>query len=505
MRTRARILTLIAALPVALGIVAPTALAGGYPVDCEKEMVVLVPENGTAPQGLEQPSINAAIIAAKGNPTGAGDTVIVCPGTYEENVSIPLTDINGPNDNISVRSWDGPHDTTIVGDLSAEDANGDPIDAIVDIDANGVVFGGAGLGFTIEGTQTPLNDIPAGASKAGIQVGSPLDPDLEQDDDQEIPPAGGDPDGTNCLSDPTTDSGECTDQELPAQTPINVSVMGNEINELVPSPYAGTLAGIAVNNSNNTLVFRNLINKVSVDGSAIAYGIRYSDTNSHVEVLQNAVKELTQTGGDCVDSTLAKPTQGAIGIAAQEEALDALFFNNKVEKIEANCQAIGAYSDAWGQLENDRNGQQIPIVTDIVNNELREIEGGEASAIVLAPEAQYRDGNTPTDDDEQVAPPSSFRVMVNDIDKTGTGVSVLTELAAYSYIEQNNFDHNMVGIDNDAASRVDGTNNWWGCQEGPDSGKAGCATVEGNVAFHPWTKKHIDHAGAHAGDHAGDH
>jgi hypothetical protein len=109
-----------------------------------------------------------------------------------------------------------------------------------------------------------------------------------------------------------------------------------------------------------------------------------------------------------------------------------------------------------------------------------------------------------TNNDKDESGPSSFRVMANDIDHTHTAVAVLSAMAAYSYIRENDLDAQVFGVfSNAAAGRVDATNNWWGCQEGPASGKPGCATVTPNVTFNPWTKHHIDHAGAHAGEYAG--
>ena len=488
-----RVLAVAATAIALMGLGVPAAHAGGYPVKCDKQTVLVVEyaklgtgEDFTTTTFTGPTAIQDAVIFANGDPTGSsvGNTVIVCPGTYYERVVVPLADAGGDNTNLTIRSWSGPDDTSIIGDLSDENS-------VIDIQANGVSLGGAGLGFTILGSGAP-----ASGEKAGIQIGAPADPDLEERDDQELAECADDP----ISEDPPPPTGFCDDEEKPAATPINVSVTGNEIGDLVPPTFAGTVSGIAVNNSNNTVVFRNLIKRLAVGGDSLAYGIRFSDTNANVDILQNAVKELTQTGGTCASSTLAVPTVGAIGIAAEEEALDALLFNNLVEKVEATCTAIGAYSNAWGGLENDRNGQQIPIVTDVRNNKIKEVEGAASAAVVLGPLAQTNE------DGEEVAPPSSFRVGTNDFDNTGIGVAVYNQLAPYTYIEDNNFDNNEIGVLNDGNDNLDATNNWWGCAEGPYSGK--CATevtIAGSTHVSPWLRNHVDHAGAHAGDHAGHH
>lgn len=49
----------------------------------------------------------------------------------------------------------------------------------------------------------------------------------------------------------------------------------------------------------------------------------------------------------------------------------------------------------------------------------------------------------------------------------------------------NNFERNKTGVDNLGAARVDATENWWGCPTGPGGGR--CASVAGsNVTFLPW-------------------
>lgn len=483
-----------------------TPANASYPVKCEKDTVLVVDYD--SPDGEDFTttvftSIQDAIDAADGNELGSsvGDTVIVCEGTFRENIHVPVADDNGtpddPSDdtelnaNISIRSFKGPNDTVIIGDLSTADA-------VVDIDANGVHFGGAGLGFTIR-----AEGVAAGPVVAGIQVGDPMAPDLMTDDDPDVNPL------TDCA--PTMDPGvvECPDQELPALTPINVTVSGNRIEELVDESFTGTASGISVNNANNTLLFRNRIDDLAVSGDSLAYGIRFADTNSNVNVLQNAVVDIRQSGGTCTGSSLELPTVGAIAMSAEDEALDALFFNNRIDDVEASCTAVGIFSDAWGGLENDRNGQQIPIVTDVSNNRITKVSGAESAGVVLAvadeAERTYGDGNGP----DEVAPPSSFRVLTNDIDDVAVAVAVFQQLSMYTYVEQNNFDRSAIGVLNTGNANLDATNNWWGCDEGPFSGRSSCATVVteagGTTYVAPWLKHHVDHAGAHAGDHAGHH
>ena len=468
----ARVLAVSVAVASVLAI-APPAFAG-YPFHCPKQTVLVInydDPNPNNPTPAPFATIQAAVEAANGDPAGSGvgDTVIVCPGTYNENVDVPVTDGNS-NNNLTIRSFDDMNKSVVVG------APGE--DAVFDIDAPGVTLGGPGLGLII-----------TGASQTGVQVGTEMPIDFDQDDDQEI---------TEC----DLLTGECDDEEIPAFDTTNVTIVGNRIEDLAAPE--GVLQAIAVNNSNNTLVFRNLIEDLSVGGDGIAYGIRFSDTNYNNDVVENAIKKVTQTGTGCTDSTLAEPSAGAVAISVEDEALDGLAHENLIERIESSCTAIGVYSDAWGGLENTRNGQQIPIATTVLDNRIKKISSAaadQAAGVVLAPIVtdNNEDHNDPTN------PPSSFRVMANDIDDTQVAVAVLTQMASNSYVRENDFDNDVVGVLNAGNENLDATNNWWGCSEGPASGK--CATVVnsggGTTWYTPWLKHHVDHAGKHAGEHAG--
>lgn len=462
---------LVAAGTVVAGGITVAANAGGYPIKCINNIAITV-DHSTGAQ-TQHTTIQEAVEVAKGDEagSGAGDTVIVCHGTFA-GFDVPLADSAGPNSNVTIRSYDGSDQTKIVGS--------DPTLPVISVEANGIVLGGPGLGLYVTGT-----------ASTGIQIGAPAAPNLDESDDQEL---------TECLTtDPPPAPGNCGDEEKAAATPINVSVIGNRVRDLTNA--SGSVTGIAVNNSNNTLVYRNLVERLSSTGG-LATGIRFGDTNANNHVLQNAVHQLTATGGDCTTSNAATPTLGAIGVAIQDEALDALVHDTLVDNLVASCTAVGIYSNAWGGLENDRNGQQIPIATDFVGNRVTKISSatGDSNAVSIAPVA-------PDNGDGSPNPPSSFRVLANDLQDAAVAVGVYTQMAPYSYVEENDFDHDSIGVLNTGNVNLDATNNWWGCQEGPASGKKECATIvtntPGTTSYNPWLRSHVDHAGEHAGEWAG--
>ena len=505
MRAAIRLLTICTAGVAMLATAVPAANAG-YPFKCPKNTVlVLEHEDPTATPSphVGPTAIQDAIEEAHGltdadmdpeNPvpsSSGGDTVIVCDGTYMENVSVPLADGGGTNSDITIRSFDDGSNPTIVGTSTT--------DPVFDINAPGVLLGGTHLGFEI-----------TGVSPIGIRVTDPTSrPDLDEDDDQELGECPDDP--------PIGVDADCRDEERSPFVTSNVAVIGNEIRNL--GDGTSDVTGIAVSNTNNTLVFRNKVDRVKTGAGNIAYGIRYSGTNYNNEVISNAVTELSQTGPSCANPSLTNPTEGAVAIAIQQEALDALVHQNLIDKIQSSCSAIGVHSNAWGGLENTRNGQQAPIVTDILDNRIKKVQStstgsNPAAGVALAP---LNPPANPSDDNDDNEAPSSFRVLANDIDETAISVAVLMGMAPNSYIRENDLDKNQIGVLNASGFNVDATNNWWGCTEGPASGKGGCSTimnvepdpdpddmvVNSTTSYTPWLKKHAAHAGAHAGEYAG--
>jgi hypothetical protein len=488
MRAWSRLLTLCTTGAIVFAVAPTVANAGGYPFNCPKQTVLVVEHDApnSDPTEFTGPTaIQDAVVLANGLPgadtdpenpeasANGGDTVIVCNGTYSENISVPLADAGGDNSNITIRSFDDASNPTIIG------AAGAPV---ISIEAPGVLLGGTHLGFEI-----------TGASNIGIQVGVPAPINFDEDDDQEITECGMDGQG------PT----ECPDVELAPFATSNVAIVGNEIRNLTTG-IDGIVTGISVNNTNNTLIFRNKVDRLTAGADEMAYGIRYSDTNYNNEVLSNEVTHLTQTGGACTGSSLETPLAGAVGVAIQDEALDALVHMTAVDEVKATCTAVGVYSNAWGGLENTRNGQQVPIVTDVLDNRIKKVDSTSAdqtAGVALAPLTPANNDDQNDDDNA----PSSFRVLANDIDDTEVSVAVLTGLAPNSWIRENDLDHDQIGVLNNSALNVDATNNWWGCQEGPLSGKKECSTVAGpgTVSVNPWLKSHAAHAGAHAGEYAG--
>jgi hypothetical protein len=88
------------------------------------------------------------------NVASAGDTVIVCPGTYVENVVVNVT-------NLTVKSASGAASTIVTGASAADSTH------IFHVTATGVTIGGLGYGFTIIGNATSFGTCIAAEGSYG--------------------------------------------------------------------------------------------------------------------------------------------------------------------------------------------------------------------------------------------------------------------------------------------------------------------------------------------------
>ncbi len=88
-----------------------------------------------------------------------------------------------------------------------------------------------------------------------------------------------------------------------------------------------------------------------------------------------------------------------------------------------------------------------------------------------------------------VAPVTGIVIAGNVIEDEAIGVSFNSPAAVTNGPPQmqahlNLFEPKSIGISTLGAATVDGTLNWWGCPQGPS--KANCATTTSGVAFQPW-------------------
>ena len=531
----------IAAAAFGLGSAAIVGHAGEQNIpginSCPNGNVYVAEYEGGNPQLIGNSStpniINKAAGDADGNPGGsnAGDTVIVCSGTYTGTaVSVQKTggDDTAPDtskDNVTIRSFSGPNNTVLV-------TNGTGTPAFT-VDANGVTIGGPALGFTIENPAVGTPSSPL------IEVGTPGAQSTANEDEA----------CTEANNMVAVSSG--CDANAPAYVAENDRVVDNIFTRLVPNAgFSGTINGIELDNTiNNTLesnLFTNevqdhtaagTLNGIVVGTSAAASSsctnctTGYS-TNINTALFQNAFRQLLNGGNSTCTSATAISLDGWV--------LDSQVYNNLVQQLINNsskCAVTGIESNAFGQLENEQTGTLVPTNGNIDDNTIGQLgnQPNTGTGILLDPQPEQVENDPPVNGfcdtpsgpvpsagtcPGQAAPPSSYTVQNNQIQQVKTGVDVEDLLGTNSYVHDTNFQNVLVGV-NAAASAtptvggstpeptyVDATNNFWGCDDGPsptpaDADDNNCAKTTGQVAFNPWLNSPVEQAGDEAGDNAG--
>ena len=500
----------------------------------------------TTYSGTTTAPIQSAITQAATNTTapssagsGAGDTVIVCQGTYTATSSSPDITIGVGNDNLTVRSEEGPSSVTIVGDGTAP---------VVTADDRGLSFGGPAEGFTIS-----VNNAGGATNLTGVQLGLQGAQNTMNEDEQCITQVMGVgvPTGSGC------------DQAAPADVTINDQIIDNIFTNFKGSAKAA-ITGIKLDNTINSVVQQNLFKNVAPNGTAVAsfQGIvvgglnetatstdsagnatgyvNGDSTNINTAVFQNAlVNTLPTNPAGC---TTTSP--GAVqGIELNGFMLDSQVYNNWLQQILNNtstCAVTGIASNAYGSLENEQTGTLVPVNGNIDNNTIEELaeEGSTGTTgVYLAPKPGSGTPtpqpaptgcttNTPGQTCTDTFPPSSYTVEDNELQQLYRAVDDEALLGANSFIRFNNFDGDAVGVQNGAAAgtqntALDATNNWWGCELGggtaatggtppppaPAPHNHGCAALmqsaAGDTSWAPPQTSRVEQAGDEAGDNAG--
>lgn len=468
--------------------------------------------------GTTTAPIQTAINQAAGNTTqpssagsGAGDTVIVCHGTYTGNINIGLG-----NDNLTVRSEDGSGGVLIVGN------GGGPV---VSIDDRGLTFGGPAEGFTISMTSTSAGPF------VGIQEGIQGAQATTNEDEQ-------------C----TAGTASGCDAAAPAQVTINDQISDNVFtNFKVPS--AAKVTSIELDNTINSTVQQNLFKNLipSHSGAATVAGIVVGtfdqapppganpndyatgdSSNINTAILQNALTNVVQSNSSTCTAVN--------GIELDAFLLDATVYNNLEQPLMAdndlNCMVTGIFSDAYGSLENEQTGTLAPVNANIDDNLISQLapstDSPNATGILLQPTPSNAvpppssSGMTCVPQTGQSCndgyPPASYTVVQNELQQVYKAVDDEAVIGANSYIRDNNFDSDAIGVQNGATpgpqnTALDATNNWWGCELSGTSGPPttvgnnhGCAALispPGDTSWAPAQSSRVEGAGQGAGQGAG--
>lgn len=239
----------------------------------------------------------SATIQAAVNNAQPGDTILVAPGHYNENVVIPAG-----KDGLSLLSREGANATQIEGVAAGPNV---PYSAIIDIAANNVTLGGPEAGFTLRyGT-----DVASQTQIFGVNIGS------------------------------NGNSGTLSGDTVENNIIENLDSTGS------PLPQFGRVVGIAITESANTHIRGNHLNTISfMTGPTMVdvfgYGILFYGSNTNATVTDNVVRDLSETGG------ASCPGEGALGISINDQMNGATVTENRVSDVQSTCLAVGISSSA---------------------------------------------------------------------------------------------------------------------------------------------------------------
>ena len=424
-------------------------------------------------QHIQDAVASAQMDAVQSSDTGSGqgDTVLVCDGTYPENLTIGTT-----NTNLTIRSEDGPSHTIILGNAATG-----PVVTILD---RGLSFGGPGEGFTISASGTPASGKPY----VGVQLGVPGAQDTSNEDE-----------ACTAASGLPSNSPGC-DAAAPADVTINDQIIDNIFTNFQVGSAA--VQALKLDNTINSVLQQNLFQKVvtsvgSFDGIVVGGfgedpGANTSNftsgdsTNINAALFQNWLQNTVQ--GNCtgsVDGVTGHSTSTVNGIQLNGFLLDAQIYDNWLQQLagdHSNCTVTAIFSNAYGTLENEQTGTLAPTNANIDRNTIVHVAASNTNTsfgIVLEPtpgSAKPQPQSPPPTclatvqpSCKDTIPPSSYTVVDNELQDLGTAVDDEAVLGANSFIRFNNFEQALIGVQNGAAggtgnTALDATNNWWGCE-----------------------------------------
>lgn len=278
------------------------------------------------------PSIQSAVNAAS-----PGNTLVVEPGTYSENVSIP-----SGKDGLTLESRVGASATTIVGNL-----NGSSLESVVEIDSNAVTLGGSNAGFTIENNSTSLS--PA-YDLHGVGIGF---------------------------------HGAAT-----SGVTVDGNVIQNLVGTLPPTPF-GRVDGVAATNTTNATVSDNQIGPwtvalASTDSNVFTYGVIFFASNTTPTVSGNTIAGITETGGAPGVAPFREP-EGVLGVAINDSTAGATVPSNSISQLRSDGKTLGvSASESVAGTTVSVTGNRIDELTSSTGSSAGVVVNPGSSSTVVA-------------------------------------------------------------------------------------------------------------------------
>jgi parallel beta-helix repeat protein len=404
--------------------------------------------------GKDYATIQAAVDDAE-----PGWTVLVYPGTYEENVTVNKA-------GLTLKSNDGPEVTTvkgIIGSVIEVVADGVTIDGFsmtngefgifVNSDGNTMVNNIANnttYGISLRGGRKDNavtgNDI-TDCSTAGIDLLAGTSNNLI--DSNEV--SGSGVDGIRLTS---SSGNTITGNTVTGSGEHNINLATSDNNIITNNVVSGsTLCGIQLHTSHNNI----LDNNTSNDGVFWAFGITLRFSNNNII-----------TNNTCLNNDWG-------GILLDNSCNNNVIYNNGIDG--GDIWGIAAYRWCNHNVITKNSVANIFFygidLSEAANHNVvtgNNVTGSWGAGIILGNEGSESEYN---------------QIQYNSVtDNLGLGVHVATNVTSV-VISYNNIVGNLGGgLQNDGDLEVDARYNWWGNEGGP--GVGGANNVTGLVIYDPW-------------------
>jgi parallel beta-helix repeat protein len=458
--TRSRMFALLIAMTAACMLFA-VVLSGQAKAQEASGTVVVNDDNadGAAADGCNDPDANT--IQDGVNAASTGDTVLVCPGTYAENVNV--------DESVSVESTDGADATTV---QSANSNNN-----VFNIAANDVTING----FTVQGTGSATDVVGIGA--AGSISGYEILNNTIQDNTFGIYANGSDALIENNLIRNNNRTGAASGNGIYAdQGSTNITVNENEFADHANTSILFTGANTGLNITNNDITGNRILlittTESTVSGNTITdslfSGVQLGGGNNAITIEDNTITgsgattedefpfpavritdnvgDSPNTGIEIIGNNLLDNDAG-VSVRDSDVLTDALevhqnrIFGNDVGIDNGDGDDDGATVNAennwWGCNEGPNNdgcdgteGDNIDsapwIVMDIRANPARVASGGESQIVVRFLLDRGRSGVARQFPDGGTVEFSAIRGRVNPSQQEVTNGSATTTLTTNS-------------------------------------------------------------------------